>query len=134
MKSANPEQEQKPNGGENTTYVTKKSKKYRKSKKSSDSCFGVHIINTIIRDVHIFNCGHCGARFNLSELQEKFHVVSARQVPEFLCRMLHGKMCSQMMKWLPADRVMDNIEPFQHCGVDVFGHFTVTVMRKAVKR
>lgn len=49
------------------------------------------------------------------------------------CRKLRGKLSSQKMADLPADRVTE-APPFTYCGVDLFGPFIIKQKRSEVKR
>ena len=83
---------------------------------------------------------HQGRNFTINNLRtEGIWIVSCRSVVSSLihkcvtCIKLRGKSQLQHMSNLPTARVEPS-PPFTHCGIDVFGPFTVYQGRKEVKR
>ena len=66
-----------------------------------------------------------------SIIQHGFHILNGRtMIRNFLkvciiCRKLRAKTCEQIMSDLPPDRLAQDVPPFTHVGVDVFGPFYV---------
>lgn len=84
--------------------------------------------------------GHMGRNFLLSELREKYWIVSATTLVKkisrqcIICRKIQGSPCQQLMAPLPIERVDGGHNPFFYTGVDYFGPFLVARGRTNEKR
>jgi hypothetical protein len=100
---------------------------------------GTHRVSQlIIVWLHQLN-GHCGREHLLALLREKYWMTRARYVIRqtlkdcVLCKRRRAKPGWQKMADLPSDRVTPTSRPFEHTGVDYFGHFEVKRGRSVVK-
>ena len=98
-----------------------------------------HVTDALIRYEHIEN-GHCGPKQLRSILQNKgFWVINAARVCFNFkracvpCTRTDARLLSQQMADLPPERVRVSF-PFEHVGVDFFGHFWVKAGRRRIKR
>ena len=74
---------------------------------------------------------HQGSRIgHFSIIQEGYFIENGRQLIRKLisncviCRRLRGKLCQQLMADLPSER-LEEVPPFTHVGIDVFGPFYI---------
>ena len=93
----------------------------------------------IIKHCHS-NVAHGGRGFTLNEIQGAgYWIVGANSAVKRVisncveCRRFRGRVGEQKMANLPACRLKE-AAPFTHCGVDMFGPFTVKQRRSTVKR
>ena len=86
------------------------------------------------------NRGHHGSEWVLTQVKQKYHIFSARQVLKSLrtncskCNECFNKCESQLMADLPPERVTFKRFPFSFTGIDLFGIFYVKVGRATCKR
>ncbi|XP_037792073.1 uncharacterized protein LOC119587407 [Penaeus monodon] len=94
----------------------------------------------IVRDVHIFVARHSGREHTLANLRRHYWIVAGRPLIDrilrtcFTCRRVNSKPLTQRQGELPLERISANSPPFTNTGVDCFGPFNVTYMRRTVKR
>ena len=85
------------------------------------------------------NVAHGGCGFTLNEIQGAgYWIVGANSAIKAIsncveCQRFRGRVGEQKMANLPACRLKE-AAPFTHCGVDMFGPFTVKQRRSTVKR
>ena len=99
----------------------------------------VLISDLIIKHCHS-NVAHGGCGFTLNEIRGAgYWIVGANSAVKKVisnsveCRRFRGRVGEQKMANLPACRLKE-AAPFTHCGVDMFGPFTVKQRRSTVKR
>jgi hypothetical protein len=99
----------------------------------------IPIVTLIIRHHHAC-LGHSGKEHVLSDLRQKYWIISARRTIKRIlrecihCRRRQGQLAGQRMADLPEDRVTPDKLPFSYVGVDCFGPFMVKRGRSMVKR
>ena len=100
-----------------------------------NSCISLAIIRWCHKNV-----AHGGRGLTLNELRQcGFWIVSASSAIRSLihrcvvCHKLRGKLGEQKMSDIPKERI-SNDPPFTHCGVDMFGPFTIKERRSELKR
>ena len=100
-----------------------------------NSCISVAIIRWCHKNV-----ANGGTGLTLNELREcDFWIVIASSAIRRLihrcvvCHKLRGKLGEQKMSDIPKERI-SNDAPFTHCGVDMFGPFTIKERRSELKR
>lgn len=99
-----------------------------------------HVTALIVRDVHVFLARHSGREHTLACLRGQYWVVAGRPLIDrllrdcFICRRVNSKPLVQRQGELPVERISADNPPFTHTGVDCFGPFSVTCMRRSVKR
>ncbi|XP_050698781.1 uncharacterized protein LOC126986557 [Eriocheir sinensis] len=99
-----------------------------------------HVTALIVRDVHIFLARHSGREHTLACLRGQYWVVAGRPLIDrllrncFVCRRVNSRPLVQRQGELPVERIAAGNPPFTHTGVDCFGPFGVTSMRRSVKR
>ena len=83
---------------------------------------------------------HSGREGTLNEARRSgYWIITANSIVRRLifkcvsCRKLRGLVMEQKMANLPAERVIE-APPFTHVGMDMYGHFTIKLGRKEVKR
>ena len=87
--------------------------------------------SVIIQHFHRLNKHQGTLITHNSIIQHGFHILNGRSlIRNFLkacitCRKLRGKTCEQIMSDLPPDRLVQDVPPFTHVGIDVFGPFYV---------
>ena len=93
----------------------------------------------VIRHFHE-SVGHGGRNVTLNEIRSNgFWIIRANAAVRSViykcvkCRKLRGTLNQQIMADLPAERIQES-PPFTHCGVDMFGPFTVKERRSMLKR
>ena len=97
------------------------------------------MVDLVIEHMHK-RLGHSGREHVLSELRQKFWIISARPTVRrvlnkcFRCKRLNAPPGEQKMAALPQNRVTPNDPPFTYVGVDYFGAFLVKRGRSNVKR
>ena len=98
-----------------------------------------HVVHLIVREAHQ-RSGHAGVERVLSDLRQRFWLVSGRRDVRTVvdscitCRRSRGKMGVQLMADLPQSRSTAGEPPFSRMGVDYFGPFLVKRGRSEVKR
>lgn len=99
-----------------------------------------HVTSLIVRDVHVFLAKHSGREHTLASLRRHYWVVAGRPLIDrilrncFICRRVNSRPLTQRQGELPQERISAGRPPFTYTGVDCFGPFTVTCMRRPVKR
>ena len=100
---------------------------------------GCHISKLIILWCHQ-KTGHPGTGMTLNEVRNYgFWIFNANSAIRSLiyhcvtCRSLRGKLVEQLMSELPSDRLQES-SSFTHCGVNLFGPFTIKNYKKELKR
>lgn len=94
----------------------------------------------IVRDVHVFLAKHSGREHTLASLRRHYWVVAGRPLIDrilrncFTCRRVNSKPLTQRQGELPIERISADGPPFTYTGLDCFGPFGVTCMRRPVKR
>ena len=87
--------------------------------------------STIIQYFHKLNKHQGSLITHNSIIQNGYHIQNGRTlIRNFLkscvtCRKLRGKPSEQIMADLPPHRLVENIPPFTHVGIDVFGPFYI---------
>ena len=87
--------------------------------------------STIIQYFHGLNKHQGSLITHNSIIQHGYHIQNGRTlIRNFLkscvtCRKLRGKPSEQIMADLPPDRLVENVPPFTHVGIDVFGPFYI---------
>ena len=98
------------------------------------------VTSLIVRDVHVFLAKHSGREHTLASLRRHYWIVAGRPLIDrilrncFICRRVNSKPLTQRQGELPVERISAGKPPFTYTGVDCFGPFTVTCMRRPVKR
>lgn len=98
-----------------------------------------HVSMLILKDFHQ-RLGHSGQNHNLSAVRRKYWIKSAQSAIRkviskcsFL-RCYNGKAMVQKMADLPKERIIPDLPPFTHVGVDFFGPVEVKRGRSICKR
>ena len=87
--------------------------------------------STIIQYFHGLNKHQGSLITHNSIIQHGYHIQNGKTlIRNFLkscvtCRKLRGKPSEQIMADLPPDRLVENVPPFTHVGIDVFGPFYI---------
>ncbi|XP_047500211.1 uncharacterized protein LOC125046476 [Penaeus chinensis] len=98
------------------------------------------VTNLIVQDIHIFVARHSGREHTLANLRRHYWIVAGRPLIDrvlrncFTCRRVNSKPLTQRQGELPLERISADSPPFTHTGVDCFGPFNLTYMRRTVKR
>ena len=89
-----------------------------------------HLSDLVVSHYHA-RAGHQGRKLTHGAIRRSgFHILNGRRLIRnflkncVLCRKLRGPRMTQRMADLPADR-LDQVPPFTHSGVDVFGPFYI---------
>ena len=100
-----------------------------------------HPVTTlVVRDVHVFLAKHCGREHTLAMLRRHYWIVAGRPLIDrilracLICRRVNSKPLTQRQGELPIERISAGKPPFTYTGVDCFGPFAVTCMRRTLKR
>ena len=84
--------------------------------------------------------GHGGRNFTLSKLRQRYWIPCANALVRkaindcLICRKARSKFGEQKMADLPVDRLIPDLPPFTHVGVDYFGPLEIKRGRSIVKR
>lgn len=98
-----------------------------------------HISTLILRHIHE-KVGHSGRSHVLSTLRRKHWILHANAAARavirkcIICKLRRQKAGEQKMADLPIDRVLPDLPPFTHVGMDYFGPIDVKRGRSTVKR
>ena len=100
-----------------------------------------HPVTTlIVRDVHVFLARHSGREHTLASLRRHYWIAAGRPLIDrilrtcLVCRRVNSKPLTQRQGELPVERISAGQPPFTYTGVDCFGPFAVTCMKRPVKR
>ncbi|XP_042870976.1 uncharacterized protein LOC122252530 [Penaeus japonicus] len=99
-----------------------------------------HVTKLIVRNAHIFLAAHSGREHTLSIIRRNYWIIACRPLIDkvlkecFVCRKVNSKPATQRQGDLPIERVLPGGPPFIHTGVDCFGPFPVSYMRRTMKR
>ena len=98
-----------------------------------------YVVELIVKHCHA-RIAHQGRGFTMNEVRSQGYWIlgCSKIVANFIrnciiCKKLRGRSRSQLMSDLPRVRT-EEVPPFTHCGIDVFGIFTVKEGRKQLKR
>ena len=98
-----------------------------------------YVSELILQHSH-HSTGHSGRNHMLSHLHQRYWIVGANSAARkiisrcVICRRQRGRVQSQKMANLPADRLKSNDPPFTRVGMDFFGPVEVKQGRSMVKR
>ena len=93
----------------------------------------------IIKDVHE-SLLHASVDRTTHELRASFYILRIKQVVRNViskcakCKLLYARPAAPMMAPLPAHRIRPFGRPFQMVGIDYFGPFTISMLRRKLKR
>ena len=98
-----------------------------------------HLSHLLAKQAHA-EVAHLGRNTTMNQVRSQgFWIVGCRSVTSAVihkcqrCIKLRGKPVTQIMADLPKERLTPS-PPFTHCGIDVFGPFTVKEGRKEMKK
>ncbi|KAL2086450.1 hypothetical protein ACEWY4_017509 [Coilia grayii] len=98
-----------------------------------------HVSKLIVHHAHE-EVGHSGRNFTLSKLRQRYWIPCANALARKVindcttCRKAHSNTGQQKMADLPVDRLIPDLPPFTHVGVDYFGPLEIRRGRSIVKR
>ena len=93
----------------------------------------------IIKDVHE-SLLHASVDRTTHELRASFYILRIKQVVRNViskcakCKLLYARPAAPMMAPLPAHRIRPFDRPFQMVGIDYFDPFTISMLRRKLKR